>query len=55
MKELYISPELSVMCFAPVERLADDDDVLFDDLFPSDGVTGEIQSEEGDFDFDFDF
>ena len=25
MKELYISPELNVLCFAPVERLANSD------------------------------
>ncbi len=25
MKELYISPELNVICFAPVERLANTD------------------------------
>ena len=25
MKELYISPELNVLCFAPVERLANTD------------------------------
>ena len=29
MKELYISPELNVICFAPVERLANDADLLF--------------------------
>ena len=28
MKELYISPELNVICFAPVERLANSDDQL---------------------------
>ena len=28
MKELYISPELNVICFAPVERLANTDDLL---------------------------
>ena len=55
MKELYISPELSVMCFAPVERLADNGFVDFDDIVQNDGVTPEVQSEEGDFDFDFVF
>ena len=25
MKELYIAPELNVICFAPVERLANND------------------------------
>ena len=28
MQELYISPELNVICFAPVERLANSDDLL---------------------------
>lgn len=28
MKELYISPELNVICFAPVERLANNEDLL---------------------------
>ena len=32
MKELYISPELNVICFAPVERLANSDDLLQLDL-----------------------
>lgn len=27
MKEQYISPELNVFCFAPVERLAKDDEI----------------------------
>lgn len=28
MKELYISPELNLICFAPVERLANNEDLL---------------------------
>lgn len=28
MKELYIAPALHVTCFAPVERLANDEDLL---------------------------
>ena len=28
MKELYISPVLNVICFAPVERLANNDELL---------------------------
>lgn len=28
MKELYSSPELNVICFAPVERLANSDEPL---------------------------
>lgn len=32
MKELYIAPELKVTCFAPVERLAADVSIDFDDL-----------------------
>lgn len=32
MKELYISPELNVICFAPVERLANNEDLLNDPL-----------------------
>ena len=32
MKELYISPELNVICFAPVERLANGTDPLNIDM-----------------------
>ena len=28
MKELYISPVLNIICFAPVERLANSDELL---------------------------
>lgn len=49
MKELYIAPELKVTCFAPVERLAADVSISFDDLLskagpgyrPQAGVSGE--------------
>lgn len=36
MKELYISPVLNVLCFAPVERLA----LSFDDLLEAAGGPG---------------
>lgn len=32
MKELYVSPELNIVCFAPVERLANGEDPLKIDL-----------------------
>ena len=32
MKELYTSPELKVTCFAPMERLASNNSITFDDL-----------------------
>lgn len=37
MKELYISPVLNVLCFAPVERLAN---ISFDDLLEAAGGAG---------------
>lgn len=50
MKELYISPELKVTCFAPVERLANDDGIKFDDLLDAaDKVFPEVDPSDGDF------
>ena len=54
MKELYISPELNVTCFAPVERLANNeleiesllDITTYGEVKPSAG------EEEGDFGLD---
>lgn len=56
MKELYISPELKVLCFAPVERLALDlnDFVDFDNIVENSGADEPIVSDP-DLDFGFDF
>lgn len=51
MKELYISPELEVLCFAPVERLAKT--VSMRDLTGYD--EGEVPEVSGPFDDDFPF
>lgn len=48
MKELYTSPELKVLCFAPVERLAVD----MDDIFPNEDPDTEVISKEGDLNLD---
>lgn len=54
MKELYISPELKVLCFAPVEHLADFSlDDLYPDESPDGGLVPDEISKEGDFGFDF--
>ena len=55
MKELYISPELNVLCFAPVERLANTDPYgiqLTADL--NDGGLGNEASPGDDGDFGLD-
>lgn len=49
MKELYISPELEVQCFAPAERLA----VNADDLMGLDGGLMPEVSKTDDSDFPF--
>ena len=52
MKELYISPELEVQCFAPAERLAVDMlDLTGYDPGVVPGVSG---TDDGDFPFDID-
>lgn len=48
MKELYISPVLNVLCYAPVERLAVD----FGDLYLDSDADDEVISEEGDLGMD---
>ena len=49
MKELYISPVLNVLCFAPVERLANT--ITFDDLLNAGGLNPEAsRDDEGDID-----
>ena len=50
MKELYISPELHVLCFAPQQQLANDDDL---GLNLGGGLTNET-SPGGDDDFGLD-
>ncbi|MBR5528920.1 MAG: hypothetical protein IKU57_00435 [Oscillospiraceae bacterium] len=40
MKELYISPELNVICFAPVERLATDNELVQNELLLDISVYG---------------
>ena len=48
MNEQYIAPELQVVCFAPVERLANDPDVeLLLDV--SGGVKPSAGFDDGDF------
>ena len=51
MKELYISPELNVICFAPVERLANDADLLSESLINLNSEPG-ASVEDGDFGLD---
>lgn len=50
MKELYISPEMKVLCFAPIESLASEFDIDADTLLgtPGNGV-GSIPNEDIDF------
>ena len=51
MKELYISPVLNVLCFAPVERLAGS--ISFDDLLAAGGNAPEASKDDvGDLDVD---
>ena len=51
MNEQYIAPELQVVCFAPVERLANDSDVdLLLDI--SGGNTPSAGFDDGDFGLD---
>ena len=56
MKELYIAPELNVVCFVPVERLANGEDLLKLDLLMDISTYGEKQDgvsiEDDDFGVD---
>lgn len=54
MKELYIAPELNVLCFAPVERLAVDGEINFDILqdVSGEGPAESAGRENGDLDLD---
>ena len=56
MKELYTSPELKVLCFAPVERLAAGDSIDFGALKDLVGGSTSLDSGEikqsGDFSFE---
>lgn len=56
MKELYIAPELNVICFAPVERLANDENPLNIDLLMDVSIYGSERpgASIGDDDFGFD-
>ena len=47
MKELYISPELKVTCFAPVERLANNT-IIFGDLLAASGHKPAADSSKDD-------
>ena len=50
MKELYISPALNVLCFAPAERVASDVDLDWDGIGNgsiSDGTTDDGSSDDG--------
>ena len=48
MKELYTSPELKVTCFAPVERLAADGTINFEDLLAASGSQSPAGKSDGD-------
>ena len=48
MKELYMTPELNVICFAPVERLA----LELDESIQNPDLEPPVVSEEGDLDLD---
>ena len=53
MKELYTSPVLNVLCFAPVERLAANGVIDFDKLLEAGGNAGEASRDTvGDLDVD---
>ena len=51
MKEVYISPEIKLLGFAPAERLANDMDVILDGTTSSDKVSGVISGID-DIDFE---
>lgn len=53
MKELYISPELNVICFAPVERLAKDEEPMNVELLTDISTYGAPESGAGFDDGDF--
>ena len=48
MKELYTSPELKVTCFAPVERLANDGTIIFEDPLAAAGRQDPAGKSDGD-------
>lgn len=52
MKELYIAPELNVICFAPVERLANNDVDINDLINAGEDSTPASRDPEGDIDLD---
>ena len=55
MKELYIAPELKLVCFAPAQSLANTDPMDIVTVFGLDGGPGNetIESPGNDFGFDF--
>ena len=52
MKELYIAPELNVICFAPVERLANEGEVFFGTLLDASGHKESAGVQAGDLELD---
>ena len=55
MKEQYISPQLSIVCFAPVERLANETDQFDIDSLMEIGTFGGTKPSAGFDDGDFGF
>lgn len=52
MKELYISPEAKLLCFAPAEKLASNSDIAFGDLLDGLGGVPAVSGANGDIDLD---
>lgn len=54
MKELYITPEMNIVCFAPVQSLANTDPMDIPTVFGLDGGEGNETDESPGSDFGFD-
>lgn len=52
MKELYISPEAKLLCFAPAEKLASNAGIDFDALLDGIGGVPAVSGQDGDIDLD---
>lgn len=52
MKELYISPEAKLLCFAPAEKLASNSDIAFEALLDGLGGVLPVSGANGDIDLD---
>lgn len=52
MKELYISPELNVICFMPVERIAQNENIDGDDVLLANDPSDPFGGSGDDFGFD---